>query len=145
MKNATIDTQLFMRFPVRCEQSGADGTIVLKNIQAMPLKLDDWFAFSEIGDLNIKIFGTVADKPAWENTYPPIGNRFKAKFTITQSLGNSCFALVKGGWLPLIYTYSKGNIIADRNMISEIQARFSKGEISPLNRKCEDFIDYLSD
>lgn len=143
MKNATIDTQLFMRVPVRCEKSGADGTIVLRDIQAIPLKLDDWFAFSEIGDLKIKIFGTVADKPAWENTYPPIGNRFKAEFTITQTLGNSCFALVKGGWLPLIYTFSKGNIIADRNIISEIKARFSNGEVSQ-GRRCDDFIDYMS-
>jgi hypothetical protein len=74
-----------------------------------------------------------------------VGNNFKANFAISPDLKNSCFALVKGGWLPLIYTFSNGNIIADRNIISEIKARFSKGAMSPHNRGHDDFIDYMSD
>lgn len=145
MQKATIDTQLIMNIPIQCEQTGLTGKVTLKNIQAQPLKLDDWFALSESNELKIQIFGIVAEKPEWEIAYPPIGDRFKANFTVDPALQNSCFALVKGGWLPLIYTFSGGNIIADRNIVSEIKARFAKGVNSPLNRGFDDFIDYMSD
>lgn len=145
MQSATTNTQLFMKIPIHCEQSGSDGKVILKDIQAQPLKLEDWLVFSKSDELKIQIFGTVAEKPEWEKAYPPIGNRFKADFAVVPNLRNSCFALVKGGWLPLIYTFSNSNIIADRNIVTEIKARFSKGEISPPNRVHDDFIDYMSD
>ncbi|MHC5194749.1 hypothetical protein ACYSUW_13440 [Pseudomonas frederiksbergensis] len=145
MQKATIDTQLVMKIPIHCEQSGSEGNIILKDIQAQPLKLDDWLDYSKSNDIKIQIFGTVAEKPEWEKAHPPVGNRFKADFTVAPYLKNSCFALVKGGWLPLIYTFSNGNIIADRNIVSEIKARFSKGAMSPPQRGHDDFIDYMSD
>ncbi|WAC44619.1 hypothetical protein OU997_20755 [Pseudomonas sp. SL4(2022)] len=145
MQKSTIDTQLFLKIPIHCEQSGSTGNVIFKDIQAQPLKLGDWFAFSDSNELKIKIFGTVAKKPEWAIEYPPVGNGFKADFTVDPDLKNSCFALVKGGWLPLIYTFSNSNIIADRNIVSEIKARFSKGAISPPNRDRDDFIDYMND
>lgn len=145
MQKSSLDTQLFLRIPIHCEQSGSNGKVVFKDIQAQPLNIDDWFVFLESNELKIQIFGTVVEKPEWAMGYPPVGNRFKADFTVAPDLKNSCFALVKGGWLPLFYSLSNGNIIADRNIVSEIKVRFSNGGISPPNREHDDFIDYMSD
>ena len=46
--------------------------------------------------------------------------------------------------MPIFYAFSKGNIIADRNLVSEIQARFSNGEMSS-EREHDDFLDYICD
>jgi len=145
MHKASIDTQLLIKIPVQREQSASTEHVVLKDIQALPLKLEDWFIYSELNELKIQIYGTVAKKPEWEIRFPTTGNRFKADFAVDSNLKNTCFALVKGGWLPLIYTFSNSNIIADRNIISEIRARFSKGEITPANRTHDDFIDFMGD
>ncbi|VVQ37021.1 hypothetical protein [Pseudomonas fluorescens] len=145
MQKSTIDTQLIIKIPVHREQSGTTEYVVLKGIQAQPLKLEDWFIYSKSSELKIQIYGTVAKKPEWATEFPPVGNRFKADFNVDSNLKNTCFALVEGGWVPLIYTFSNGNIIADRNIISEIKARFSKGELSPSNRNHDDFIDFMTD
>lgn len=145
MQKAILDTQLLLKIPIHCEQSGSTENVVFKDIQAQPLRLDDWFVFSESKELKIQIFGNVIEKPAWAKGYPPVGNRFKADFTVAPDLKNSCFALVKGGWLPLFYSLSNGNLIADRNIVSEIKTRFSNGAKSPPNRDHDDFIDYMGD
>lgn len=145
MQNATIDTQLVMRIPIRCEQSGSTGKVVFKEIQAEPLKLDDWLELSKSNTLKVEIYGVVADKPQWDAAHPPVGNRFKANFAVSPDLKNTCYALVKGGWLPLFYALSESNIIADRNMVSEIQARFSNGVMSPHDRDHDDFMDYMDE
>lgn len=144
MHSAVLDTQLFMKFPIHCEETGSDGIVYFKDVQPHPLKLDDWLVFSESKDLKIKIAGVVAGKPDWDKSFPPVGNRFQADFAVGPSLKNSCFALVKGGWVPIFYAFSKGNIIADRNLVSEIQARFSNGEMSS-ERQHNDFLDYICD
>ncbi|WP_122302761.1 hypothetical protein [Pseudomonas amygdali] len=144
MHSAALDTQLFMKLPLHCEETGSNGFVYFKDVQAHPLTLDDWLVFSKSNDLKMKIFGIVADKPEWDKSFPPIGNRFMADFAVGPELKSSCFALVKGGWVPVFYTLSKGNIIADRNLVSEIQARFSNGKISS-GRERDDFIDYICD
>lgn len=142
MHSAALDTQLFMKMPIECAETGSKGVVYFKDVQAHPLTLDDWLVFSDSNDLKVKIFGVVADKPQWDKSFPTIGNRFMADFTVGPSLKNSCLALVKGGWVPLFYTLSKSNIIADRNLVSEIQARFSDGNML-LGKECSDFIDYI--
>ncbi len=144
MHSAALDTQLFMKLPLHCEETGSNGFVNFKDVQAHPLTLDDWLVFSKSNDLTMKIYGVVADKPEWDKAFPPIGNRFMADFAVGPELKNSCFALVKGGWVPVFYTLSKGNIIADRNLVSEIQARFSNGKVSS-GRERDDFIDYICD
>lgn len=144
MHNATLDTQLNMKVPVQCEKTGIHGLVYIKDVQSLPLTLDDWLKFSSTNDLKIKIHGIVADKPDWDTKFPPVGQGFKLGFSVDPALNNSCFTLVKGGWVPIFYALSKGNIIADRNLVSEIQARFSNGEMSS-GTMPNDFLDYICD
>lgn len=144
MHNATLDTQLNMKIPVQCEKTGIQGLVYIKDVQALPLTLDNWLEFSNSNDLKIKIHGIVADKPDWDTRFPPVGQGFKLGFSVDPTLKNSCFTLVKGGWVPIFYAFSKGNIIADRNLVSEIQARFLNGEMSS-GKIPNDFLDYICD
>lgn len=144
MHSAALDTQLFMKMPIHCDETGSNGIVYFKDVQPHPLTLDDWLDFSDSKDLKIKIAGVVAGKPEWDKSFPPVGNRFQADFAVGPSLNNSCFALVKGGWVPIFYAFSKGNIIADRNLVSEIQARFLNGEMSS-GTMPNDFLDYICD
>ena len=144
MHNATLDTQLNMKIPVQCEKTGNQGLVFITDVQALPLTLDNWLEFSNTNDLKIKIHGIVAGKPDWDTKFPPVGQGFKLGFSVDPTLKNSCFTLVKGGWVPIFYAFSKGNIIADRNLVSEIQARFLNGEMSS-GTMPNDFLDYICD
>lgn len=144
MHSAALDTQLFMKMPIHCDETGSNGIVYFKDVQPHPLTLDNWLDFSDSKDLKIKIAGVVAGKPEWDKTFPPVGNRFQADFAVGPSLKNSCYALVKGGWVPIFYAFSQGNIIADRNLVSEIKARFLNGEMSS-EREHNDFLDYICD
>lgn len=144
MHNATLDTQLNMKIQVQCEKTSIQGFVFIKDVQALPLTLDNWLEFSNSNDLKIKIHGIVADKPDWDTKFPPVGQGFKLAFSVDPTLKNSCFTLVKGGWVPIFYAFSKGNIIADRNLVSEIQARFLNGEMSS-GTMPNDFLDYICD
>jgi hypothetical protein len=57
MHNATLDTQLNMKIPVQCEKTGIQGLVYIKDVQALPLTLDNWLEFSNSNDLKIKIHG----------------------------------------------------------------------------------------
>ncbi|MFJ2462889.1 hypothetical protein [Pseudomonas sp. NPDC087615] len=144
MHNATLDTQLNMKIPVQCEKPDNQGLVFITDVQALPLTLDNWLEFSNTNDLKIKIHGIVAGKPDWDTKFPPVGQGFKLGFSVDPTLKNSCFTLVKGGWVPIFYAFSKGNIIADRNLVSEIQARFLNGEMSS-GTMPNDFLDYICD
>ncbi|WP_156408328.1 hypothetical protein [Pseudomonas sp. Root9] len=144
MHSAALDTQLFMKMPIHCDETGSNGIVYFKDVQPHPLTLDDWLDFSDSKGLKIKIAGVVAGKPEWDKTFPPVGNRFQADFAVGPSLKNSCYALVKGGWVPIFYAFSQGNIIADRNLVSEIKARFLNGEMSS-GTMPNDFLDYICD
>ncbi|MBC3458862.1 hypothetical protein [Pseudomonas mosselii] len=145
MQNNHYPTTLFFKIPLTCEDTGSTGDLQLKEIQAQPLSLEDWLNYTESNELSLRISGKIASKPSWDNKLPPIGKYVTATHTISPELSNTCFALVKGGWVPLIHTFSDAHIIADRNIISEINARFDGGNSYPAGRPNEDFIDYLTD
>lgn len=138
-------TTLFFKLPVTCEATGSTGHVQFKDVKVQPLSLEDWQSYTESNELSIRIFGRIASKPSWDDKFPPVGNYFTATQIISPALNNTCFALVKGGWVPLIHTFSDTHIIADRNIISEINARFDDGNSYPTGRPDDDFIDYLSD
>lgn len=145
MQDNQYPTTLFFKLPIKCEATGATGHVQFKEVQAQPLSLEDWLSYSDSNELSIRIFGRIASKPYWDEKFPPVGNYFTATHTISPAFSNTCFALVKGGWVPLIHTFSEAHIIADRNIISEINARFDDGNSYPADRPDNDFIDYLSD
>ncbi len=138
-------TDLFFKLPIKCEKTGSTGHVQFKEVQAQPLNLDDWLQYVDSKDITLRIYGKIASKPSWDDKFPPVGNSFMANFTVSPTLSNSCLALVTGGWVPLIHTFSESHIIADRNIVSEINARFKNGNHHPANRADDDFIDYLID
>lgn len=143
MQKKNYPTYLFFKLPIKCEKTGATGHVLFKEVQAQPLSLDDWLQYTGSNDLTLRIFGKIASKPSWDDQLPSVGDSIKVNHTISPILGNTCLALVRGGWVPLIHTFSESHIIADRNIISEINARFKNGISHPTNRADDDFIDHL--
>lgn len=74
---------------------------------------------------------------------PVHSDRASVSFTLNSPFSSNVIALVDGGWLPLILAARDKVILADRNVVSEIQARFQDGEKRTSVRD-DDFIDFFS-
>lgn len=129
------------------EQLGPDGSpLILEGIHAKPLNLDDWLSFKQGGGLPVKVRGRVAEGTDQRNSaYPPIGNMAQIDLTIDPVMENECICLVAGGWVPLLYQLGNANIFVDRNIVSEINTRFTAGEVKVAKGGKRDFLEFLSD
>lgn len=67
-----------------------------------------------------------------------------AKGDLTLGHGNTCFALVEGGWLPPALALPGSVVLADGNMVSEICERFAGGELDASRPRSSDFIDLFA-
>lgn len=118
--------------------------LILGNITAKPLTLDDWFKYQEGQALAVEISGRVEEG---SNTSipgaPPIGSLISRKLQFDPKIKNESICLVDGGWLPLIYCLAGTNIFVDRNIVSEIKARFKSGKLKPDGAGGRDFFDML--
>ncbi|WP_347908067.1 hypothetical protein [Pseudomonas grandcourensis] len=125
---------------------GNERGLVLDNVEPNPLKLDDWLTYKDKEGLPVQIRGRVtADSTTEDGSIPPIGEWVNVSLTLEPVVENDCICLVRGGWVPLFYSLANANIIADRNIISEINTRFSGGQLSPPERDRNDFIDFMAD
>lgn len=107
--------------------SDADG-IVLGEVTAKPLTLDDWFKYQKGEPLFVEIRGRVdvgsnTSKPG----APPVGTWICRSLQIDPAIKNESICLVDGGWLPLIYFLAGTSIFVDKNVVAEIKARFDGG------------------
>lgn len=123
--------------------SNADG-IVLGEVTAKPLTLDDWFKYQNGEPLFVEIRGRVdvgsnTSKPG----APPVGTWVCRSLQIDPAIKNESICLVDGGWLPLIYCLAGTNIFVDKNVVAEIKARFDGGTIKPGVAAEKDFLDLL--
>ena len=121
----------------------ADG-VVLTEVTAKPLTLDDWFKYQKNEPLSVEITGRVdvgskTSKPG----VPPVGTWISRSLQIDPSIKNESICLVDGGWLPLIYCLAGTNIFVDKNVVGEIKARFEGGKIKPGAASGKDFLDLL--
>jgi len=118
--------------------------LILGSITAKPLTLDDWFKYQEGHALAVEISGRVEEG---SNTStpgaPPIGSLISRKLQLDPKIKNESICLVDGGWLPLIYCLAGTNIFVDRNIVSEIKARFESGKLKPDGAGGRDFFDML--
>lgn len=78
-----------------------------------------------------------------ENGSPVQPGHASVSFTLNSPFSSNVIALVDGGWLPLIWAARDRVILADRNIISEIQARFQDGE-KRISVRDDDFIDFFA-
>jgi len=72
----------------------------------------------------------------------PEGRDTHVKFTLNSKFSSNVVALSDGGWLPSIFAAHDRLILADRNVISEIQARFLGGRTR--SGVADDFFDVLA-
>lgn len=118
--------------------------LILGNITAKPLTLDDWFKYQEGQALAVEISGRVEEG---SNTStpgaPPIGGWISRRLQLDPKIKNESICLVDGGWLPLIYCLAGTNIFVDRNIVSEIKARFESGKLKTDGTGGRDFFDML--
>lgn len=124
---------------------GSSG-LILGNITATPLTLDDWLRYEKGHTLKVKIRGRVeAGSDFLMPGTPPLGSWVEKALQLDPRVGNESICLVEGGWLPLIYSLAGTNIFTDRNIVSEIRARFENGELKPGLAGPRDFFDMLAD
>lgn len=78
-----------------------------------------------------------------EHGSPVQPGQASVSFSLNSPFSSNVIALVDGGWLPLIWAARDRVILADRNVISEIQARFQDGE-KRISVRDDDFIDFFT-
>ncbi|WP_313597728.1 hypothetical protein [Pseudomonas sp.] len=121
----------------------ADG-VILGEVTAKPLTLDDWFKYEKGQSLAVEIIGRVEEGSSTSKSdSPPIGCRISRSLQLDPTIRNESICLVDGGWLPLIYLLSGTNIFADRNIVAEIKARFLGGKLKPGGTPERDFLNML--
>jgi hypothetical protein len=123
-----------------------ESTLLLAEVVATPLTLDDWLAYSAGNGLPVNIRGRLAEgSNLGADARSALGETITAQLTITPALTNESICLVQGGWAPLLYSLTNANILTDRNIVSQIQQRFDSGQLRDHRSEGPDFLDLLAD
>ncbi|WP_135004451.1 hypothetical protein [Pseudomonas amygdali] len=121
----------------------ADG-VILGEVTAKPLTLDDWVKYEKGQPLAVEITGRVEEGSSTsKHDSPTIGSRISRRLQLDPAIRNESICLVDGGWLPLIYCLSGTNIFVDRNIVAEIKARFVGGKLKSGGTPERDFLNML--
>lgn len=121
----------------------ADG-VILGEVTAKPLTLDDWFKYQKGQPLAVEITGRVEEgSNTSKPDSPAIGSRISRTLQLDPAIRNESICLVDGGWLPLIYCLGGTNIFVDRNIVAEIKARFVGGKLKSGGTAERDFLNML--
>jgi len=114
--------------------------LIISNPDIEPLGLDDLIAFEKESTLKFKVHGIATEGPPEFK-----GVRVTADYILNTSHTNKCFALVSSGWLPPVFAIKDAILLADRNVINYISARFESGVIKASANPQADFIDLIAD
>lgn len=78
-----------------------------------------------------------------EHGSPVQPSQATVSFTLDSPFSSNVIALVDGGWLPMVWAARDRIILADRNVVTEIQSRFQEGK-KRTDVRDDDFIDFLT-
>ncbi|SDW00041.1 hypothetical protein SAMN05444064_1012 [Pseudomonas syringae] len=118
--------------------------VILGEVTAKPLTLDDWFKYEKGHPLAVEITGRVEEgSNTSKPDSPAIGSRITRSLQLDPAIRSESICLVDGGWLPLIYCLSGTNIFVDRNIVAEIKARFVGGKLKSGGMEERDFLNML--
>ena len=105
-----------------------------------PLGYDDLVAIRPNRPVTLPV--SVRNAKIFDEHGTPLRNGYASVSTTLDShFSSNVVALINGGWLPLIWAAHSKVILADRNVISEIQARFQRGKKRTGN---DDFFDFAT-
>lgn len=104
-----------------------DKEIVIHDFSVMPNDYHSLRAMMETGTADIRLYNVRAIG---------VQEPFRLELKITYLSDQDTFLIVDGGWIPLSFISRKALLLADRNVISRIQYRYSLGILKrdvPLN------------
>lgn len=95
-----------------------DKEIVIHDFSVMPNDYHSLLEMMETGTADIRLYNVRA---------LGVQEPFRLELKITYLSDQDTFLIVDGGWIPLLFISRKALLLADRNVISRIQYRYSLG------------------